>query len=199
MTVIDLTPICKRLGEGLAKCPESSEWDPELMLWSYSWTSRFGALDGWLWATDSSTALIERSVDIADLECDVKTGRKVIEYCQTELDVPEHKVMLRDLAVAGGSARITGLGDFNLDRLWQAASWVSGPHDDDEVDEQGTDSVLIKIEHVERPDGPYQIAHLSGRTDFGRAAVVMGMHFKGAGWFPTIDLPFETLDAPPES
>lgn len=194
MTVIDLTPICKRLGEGLAKVPESSDWDPDLMLWSYSWTARFGAIDGWLWATDMSTALIERSVDIDDLECDVKTGRKVIEFCQTELPPPFHKVMLRHLAQAGGNARVPGLGDFDLDRLWQAALWVGGPHDDDTADNRDVDSVVMGIEHIMRDDLPFQMAHLCGGSNRGRRAVVMGMQFKG-DWFPTIDLPLEPLDA----
>lgn len=195
MTVIDLTPICKRLGEGLAKVPESSDWDPELMLWSYSWTARFGAIDGWLWATDMSTALIERSVDIDDLDHDTKTGRKVIEYCQAQLTPPFQKVMLRHLAVVGGSARISGLGDFDLDRLWQAALWVCDHRGTDTAtaDDRDIDSVVVGIEHIMRDDLPFQMAHLFGQGDRGRRAVVMGMQFKG-DWFPTVDLPLESVE-----
>lgn len=170
--------------DGLKLFPQSSDWDPEQLVYEADWRARSGVIDGWHWSTDTFTALVERAT-LPDIETDGATGRQVLKLFGAPL-VPQWSIKLEHLAVLGGTGDLPHLGRFDLERLWFAAFWVAG------APEPLTEGVRV---------------HASARTDRGmvritpdvstssRKALVMGVTPSADVWVPRIDLPMHDLGA----
>ena len=183
---VTLSVVRERLAEGLAHSPHISAWDPDIAIWSCDPTSDFGAVDGWLWATDRVTALIERAEGCVDISFRAPLGRKVVESCDVPVPAVAFRVLLTHLASTGGNGHVPELGDFDLDRVWEAALWVAGELDTEQeavivAPDRLSDQPILRIYPID-----------TART---RRAVVAGCTF--GGWFARILLPLETFSTEP--
>ncbi len=168
-----------RLHDGLRHGPVRADWDPATALWSHSPWAEFGVLEGWLWGTDTATALVERSVETHDSPWHPELGHKVLELAQRELAGPIYTAQVLDLALIGGHGRLQELGDFDLDRVRDAAMWVAGPSADE------TDRIEISAADSETG---FPLIRLVRWVPLERYAVVCGVK-RQSDWLPDIDLP----------
>ena len=168
-----------RMSYGLKQIPHSAPWDGETMLYGSGVTAEFGVLDGWYWATDRSTGLLESTTE-PDLDHRKQVGAKIIELADKPLPDPAYLWPVKALALVGGWAS-TQLGTFDLDRVSDAVFWVACT--DDGADGPA-ESVKVSV------DG--QLLRLSHGN---RLAAVMCGAADDEHFFPTFDLPLEPTNA----
>lgn len=175
--VTTLTPVCEALGDGLKQGPRPCDWDPEIDLYGPNEWSEYGVIDGWMWATDNSTALIEKSEKYADLDDSrAAKGKAVVAMCTRDFPAPLYVVEVQHVLAIGGVGNIPGLGLLDLDRLRDAITWAAG------------DAAKVVLALDEQGGGP--LLRIAGPDS--RVAVVIGMKPKEGTedyWRPTIDLP----------
>lgn len=166
----------ERLAEGLKHMPRGADWDPDTIVWGCNEWADFGATNGWLWATDKATALIEQAEGIVDSEWKQELGRKVLEIAQAPMPGPLYGLKLNHIVQVGGTGHVPKLGDFDLDRVREAALWAGG----------GRDAVVVAVEHK----GEGLMLRIVGGDSPTRVAVVVSCQFKG-DWHPTVEIPLE--------
>lgn len=171
-----LTPVCELLDPGLKQGPRPCDWDPDITLHGADEWSEYGVIDGWMWATDRATALIQKSEKYEDVDSRADMGRQVISMCTRDFPAPLYTVQMRDVLCIGGIGELPVLGLFDLDRFADAVMWAAG--DDGRV--------VLAIDEPKQG----RVVRIAGAN--GRIAVVVGMK-PVAGtedhWRPTIDLP----------
>lgn len=176
--VTTLTPVCEALAEGLKQGPRRCDWDPETTLYGADEWAEFGVIDGWMWATDKSTAVIQKSDLYEDLDSRVGRGRQVVELCTRDFPAPLYVVDPAHVAAIGGMGVVPRIGLLDLDRFRDAVLWAAG--------ESAAAKVVMACDEMK--DGP--LLRIAGPD--GRVAVVIGMTMKAGTedhWRPTIDLP----------
>lgn len=168
-----------RMSYGLKQVPSAAPWDGETLLFGSGRTADFGITDGWYWATDRATALIEPSSE-PDLDHRQQVGQKVIELVDRPLEAPVYLWRVVELGIVGGFAT-TQIGSFDLDRVSDAAFWVACVGDGSE---DPAESVKVSV------DGSMlRMAHGS------RRAAVMCAFPDGRHFYPMFDLPLERAGA----
>lgn len=185
--VTDLTPICRAL-DGLKQGPQPADWDPDTTLYGADEWAEYGVIDGWMWATDNSTALVQRSELYEDLDDERRAakGRAVIKLVTADQPAPLYVVNVYEIARVGGVlGEIPRLGIFDLDRLVDAALWVAGDPDEDTAPD-----TKIVVSHDEMSGG--DLVRITGSA--GRVAAVIGCKPDQPIWLPRVQLPLYDAD-----
>lgn len=166
---------------GLKHGPQGADWDPDTTVWSVeAFSFDQGVIDGWRWATDTFTALVERAEGGPDWtpwsggeisKRDFYLASRCWEL--THPDPAPDQAFLTDAlswAVIGGAGGLVPFGVFDLDRVSQAAWWVAGP-----------DESQVRVGTTNTQAGNRLLHLLSG----DRRATVVAIEPRDA-WLPTI-------------